>query len=582
MAAVAPPVRDGESPSADDGAVVGAGGWWVLSWVGWLALALTLAPLVVSAVHLTARYGHQYNPGGDLAMAELLTRDVGRHPVLIGPFSRDGWHHPGPALFYLLAVPYRLLGSRATAMNVGALAINAAAITGIALLARRRGGQALMLISLLACGLLVRSLGPTELRLPWNPFVTVMPYALLVFLTWSLACGERWALPLAVLVASFLAQTHIGYVALAMPLVAVGAGWLVATTVARARDDGVPAVGAARSLLRPALLAVAVAVVMWLPPVYQEVARPTGNLTAAFRWFRGDGGADEGPQTLRAGWRVVTSQLGLPPEWLTGSRGTISLSAEPVAMYRPLVPFLLLGVIAAAVVLARRHVTGGRSLVAVWALASVVGVVAVARTIGPVFEYRLGWSQVLGMVAGIVMAWACWLALASWRPALEGRLLVPLALVALAVLAVVGSVAHVQAGEPQPVQSAQIRGIMPAVVDGLPAGDGPVQVETAWSLEASAHAASVALQLDRRGVDSVFTRGSTAAGEHRGAFDVADVRARLLVAVGDGIAAVGEAPGTTLLGRADGAPDDGTGAPVDPVAVYLVDDGPDPGGQGAT
>jgi hypothetical protein len=581
MATVSPPVEDRESSSADGDSVAGEDGWWAARWVGWVALALTLAPLVVSAVHLTVRYGNQYNPGGDLAMTELWTRDVGRRRVLIGPFSRDRWHHPGPALFYVLAVPYRLLGSRGTAMNVGALAVNAASVAGIAVLARRRGGQALMLISLLGCGLLIRSLGPTELRLPWNPYVTVLPYGLLVFLTWSLACGERWALPLAVLVASFVAQTHIGYVALALPLVAAGAVWLVATTVVRARHDGVTGLGTVRSLLRPALVAAAVAVLMWLPPVYQNAVRRTGNLTAAFRWFRGEGGADEGPQTLRAGWRVVTSQLGLPPEWLTGSRATF-FTAEPVSLYKPLAPILLLGVVAAAVVLVHRRVAGGRSLVVVWGLASAVGVVAVARTIGAVFEYRLGWTQVLGMVAGIIMAWAVWVALAAWRPALEGwRLALPV-LVALAALAIVGSVAHVQAGEPQPVQSGQIRGIMPAVVAGLPPGDGPIQVDTAWSFEASAHASSVALQLDKRGIDTVFDLGSTGAGEHRGAYDTDEVRARLLVAFGDDIAAVDEAPGTTLLARADGASDDGYGAPVGPVAVFLMDEGPDPGGQGAT
>jgi hypothetical protein len=581
MATVAPPAQDGESSSADGGGVAAGEGWWAARWVGWVALALTLIPLVVSAVHLTVRYGNQYNPGGDLATTELWTRDVGRHQVLIGPFSRDRWHHPGPALFYVLAVPYRLLGSRATAMNVGALAVNAASIAGIAVLARRRGGQALMLLSLLGCGLLIRSLGPTELRLPWNPFVTVLPYGLLVFLTWSLTCGERWALPLAVLVASFVAQTHIGYVALALPLVAAGAGWLVATTVARARHDGVTGLGTVRSLLGPALVATAVAGLMWLPPVYQNAVRRRGNLTAAFRWFRGEGGVDEGPQTLRAGWRIVTSQLGLPPEWLTGSRAT-TFTAEPVSLYEPLAPILLLGVAAAAVVLLRRRVAGGRSLVAVWALASAVGVVAIARTIGPVFEYRLGWTQVLGMVAGIIVAWAVWVALAAWRPELEGRLLVPSVLVALAALAIVGSVAHVQAGEPQPVQSGQIRGIMPAVVEGLPPGDGPILVDTVPSFQASTHASSVALQLEKRGIDTVFDLGSTGAGEHRGAYDSDTVRARLLVAVGDDIAAVDEAPGTTLLARADGAPDGGSGAPVAPVAVFLLDDEPDPGAQGAT
>lgn len=74
------------------------------------AIALTLVPLLVTAVHMLRSDLHLI---GDLATTELLTRDVGVHTPSIGPYSRDGWHHPGPALFYALALPYRLLGGTA-------------------------------------------------------------------------------------------------------------------------------------------------------------------------------------------------------------------------------------------------------------------------------------------------------------------------------------------------------------------------------------------------------------------------------------------------------------------------------------
>jgi hypothetical protein len=552
------------------------------AWVLRLAVALTLVPLAVSALHLSVRYGNAYKPGGDLALAELWMRDVGRRPVLVGLISRDGWHHPGPVAYYLMALPYRLLGSRATAVDVAALAVNAAAVTGIATYARRRGGAALMLISLLGCALLMRSLGADEVRLPWNPYVTVLPYALLVFLVWSLVCGDRWALPWAALVASFVAQTHIGYVVLALPLVMAGVAGLVVTTVRRSRRD-LPDAPSARSLAAPSLAALAIVAVAWLPPLYQELTTEGGNLTLARRWFASDGGGGiDRPQTLRAGWRIVTSQLGLPPEWLFGNRGTI-FTAEPISMYEPLAPLLVVGVVLAGVVLVRRRVVGGGSLLAVWGLASVVGIVAVARTIGPVFEYRLGWAHVLGMLSGVIMAWAGWLALTGWRPRLEQRLLVPGALVGLAVLAVGGSVAHVRAGVPQPVESRQIRTVTPAIVDGLPAGDGVVLVDAALSFAGGGHAAAIVLQLDRAGVDARVTTGNTAAGEHR-AYDPqgdGEPRAHLHVAVGDEIAVVDAIPGTTLLARAEGAtPEPGQGepnqfspeAPVADMAVFLVDD----------
>ena len=47
----------------------------------------------------------------------------------------------------------------------------------------------------------------------WNSSAPLMPLLLLVFLAWSIACGEYRLLPLAVLVASFTSQSHLTFVA---------------------------------------------------------------------------------------------------------------------------------------------------------------------------------------------------------------------------------------------------------------------------------------------------------------------------------------------------------------------------------
>ena len=49
-----------------------------------LALALTLIPLAVSAAALLLGHGN-YVAIGDLAATELITRDVGRYAVVLGP-----------------------------------------------------------------------------------------------------------------------------------------------------------------------------------------------------------------------------------------------------------------------------------------------------------------------------------------------------------------------------------------------------------------------------------------------------------------------------------------------------------------
>ncbi len=51
---------------------------------------------------------------------ELRVQDVGRRPVPLGLYSRDGWSHPGPLVFYTLAIPYQIFGSSTSAMVVGA------------------------------------------------------------------------------------------------------------------------------------------------------------------------------------------------------------------------------------------------------------------------------------------------------------------------------------------------------------------------------------------------------------------------------------------------------------------------------
>jgi hypothetical protein len=292
------------TPEQDDGtaglpATVPYSPWW-----GRVALALTVLPLVVSALYLRLFYADFINTG-DFSLTELQTQDIGHNWVELGPYSRDGWFHPGPALFYALAPIYRLLGSAAVNLHVAALAVNAGAIAGMGFVARRRGGLPLLLITLVAVALAVRTLGVDPIRMAWNPWMAVLPYGLVLLLVWAMACGERWALPAAVVAGTFAAQTHVGYVALALPLVVLGAVWLVVATPA----------GDRRRLVVPALAGGAAAAVMWLPPAVEALTNDPGNARTVVSWFREGGNGPEEASTLSAGWKVVvTSQWSVLPE----------------------------------------------------------------------------------------------------------------------------------------------------------------------------------------------------------------------------------------------------------------------------
>ena len=181
-------------------------------WLWWSAVvALLLIPLVVSAVDLWFSVGTSFLPHSDQALIELhKSRDVWHHIVTTGAYSSRN-QHPGPLLFYVLAIPYRVLGSRSVALDLTALLVNGATIAAILALAMRRGRLPMVLAAAIPVAVLVHSLGIDQLRDPWNAYLPVLPLLLLLLLAWSVAVGDVWMLPVAVAVGSFAAQTHLGF-----------------------------------------------------------------------------------------------------------------------------------------------------------------------------------------------------------------------------------------------------------------------------------------------------------------------------------------------------------------------------------
>ena len=491
-----------------------------------LALGLVLLPVVVSAVGLVVSVGTSYLAGSDIGLTELRTDDVGRHPVLLGPYSRDGWNHPGPALFYALALPYRLAGGHSIGLGLGALLINGVAIAGMAVVAYRRGGVAFTLITLAGCAVLMRALGPAFLRDPWNPFVTVLPFGLLVFLTWAMTCGEAWALPVGVAVASFCVQTHVGYAPIAFPLLAWGGTWLA---VLAFRQRG-PEEHKLRShdLMRAGVVAVAVLALMWLPVVVQQLVGSPGNLTEVVRHFsQGEGQR----HSLAEGYRVVSGQFGLTPQWLTGHVAVVPFSGEPDLLSSAPLPVLLIPFGLAALAFWRWRSSDAIRLVATLILALALGLFSVTRIIGPAYEYRFRWTWFVGMLASVVVIWAGWTLISRRAHAARVMpLLLGVPISALVVLGGVNAVSAVRAGTPKEDISAAVRTVGPAVEAALPKGNGDVVLRST-SFESDGYLPTLMLYFERRGVAVRLDRSrEDAYGAHRVHRRGAPIRAVLTIA----------------------------------------------------
>jgi hypothetical protein len=178
------------------------------------------------------------------------------------------------------------------------------------------------------------------------------------------------------------------------------------------------------------------------------------------------------------------------------------------------VPVLLVPVGVAGLVLWRRRAGDACRLVVTVGLGLLVGVVAVARTIGFVADYRLRWTWILGMVAFVVVAWTTWLATTRSRRA--SRWLVPAALCALAALGIANSISAARARVDPQLRAASLAlaALVPRVEHALPDRDGdviiravepsipapyPAPATMCWCA-ASAYKSGLLLSLERHGV----------------------------------------------------------------------------------
>jgi hypothetical protein len=304
-------------------------------------LALTLCtglaaslPVIVAAIRGAAA---GWVPAADQGIIATRAYDVfSSHTPLVGQYSMatgvtgHTTYDPGPLLYWLLALPARFGAPAALSATIAVA--NTAAIMGCVALARRRGGCVLMFAAAAAIALMSHSFGTEALHGIWNPAAGIFALALLCFLCWSLACGERHLLAVTVLVASFVVQCHLAYIPPALALLAVA---LVGLALASRRPGGRLYGASAHARGHPArgpvwrdvLAAVLVALICWSAPIVDQATRSPGNLgalaSAASARGRTEGAA--------AGWRALTRAVGIPPRWLRApSRQVDNPSGRPV------------------------------------------------------------------------------------------------------------------------------------------------------------------------------------------------------------------------------------------------------------
>ncbi|SDG09692.1 hypothetical protein SAMN05660662_0318 [Blastococcus aurantiacus] len=375
-----------------------------LRWMATAALLVLAAlPAVAGLVDLWQDRGRPFLLTGDHAFFTLVVDAVGQHEVLLGPYSRFDWYHPGPMAAWLLAGAYFLMDDAMQALPAGALLINGVSAAAAVWVVRRRAGLVAGAWALLALVLTLQTVGDGFLRDPWNPYLPVLPFLAGVLLCWTAVRGDAWALPLAVVPLSLAAQSHVGFLP---PVAAVGAvlvaGLLLRGLLRWRRRPVVAVDGAPEPVRRPrrwvfaGLLAVAVGLLLWLPPIIEQLTGTPGNARVLYDHLLSQ--SPEQPAGVSTGLRAVADEFGKLPAHLTG-HGVAPSPVLPAGWPTPAITSGIVAFVVALGVAALRRRGDVLWLGALTLALAAAGVAAVARIDGWVFAYLTQWTVVIGILA---------------------------------------------------------------------------------------------------------------------------------------------------------------------------------------
>jgi len=364
-----------------------AAGWRARTWRLVAAALLTLA--AIASLAMLTRGAPERFPVSDAARIELYTMRAASGSQLLGAYSQFGWSHPGPMLFYWL-VPFYLAGGRTLAATAAAgLTLNLLALwIAAAAVARRSERVPVLPLVLVASTALMLWRLPGFVTSVWNPHLTFVPFLSLLCLTAAVLDGSARTLPLVVLVGSFVAQAHVGLAPVGLAAIAAAA-MRVAWHAYRDPTQRV-------RLAWYGLGSIAVAQLVWLLPVAEQVTGNPGNMTRLFHFFLG--AHDGSTPTTALAWRiwgrtiagVLDPALAIPIGHAVG---------EPIALWLSVLGTVLVLLLPVSAAVLRRHHSIAASLALATFGAAAIAYWSILHVRGAVGDYQVFWMGGIGAIS---------------------------------------------------------------------------------------------------------------------------------------------------------------------------------------
>jgi hypothetical protein len=173
--------------------------WWVVP-------ALTAALVVVLLVRNRFLFSTRLYEDADMGADSILAEQARHFTLLVGNYSRDHFHHPGPAYMYVMAageslfwaglhiVPTAWNGQLLAVYALNALFVGLAAWVGYGWTRTLRGAAACF-----AAVLTLAAVHPAVLSSDWMPYLYVLAYVTFLIAAASVATGrgrDAWVMAL--------------------------------------------------------------------------------------------------------------------------------------------------------------------------------------------------------------------------------------------------------------------------------------------------------------------------------------------------------------------------------------------------
>lgn len=190
--------------------------WGPRDLVGPVAGAAWFVVAVVANRHLLAA---RIFEDGDFAANSILIDKALDGRLLVGNYSRVGFHHPGPAILdaqaFGQALFHRILRVVHTPFNghfLGILILNAVCIGAGAAIVRRRMGSTTAALALPAVAFVINGWEPWALTSTWMPHTYIAPFLLLCIAGASVLTGSIHDLRYLAVAGGLLVHGHVSFV----------------------------------------------------------------------------------------------------------------------------------------------------------------------------------------------------------------------------------------------------------------------------------------------------------------------------------------------------------------------------------